>query len=44
MGGALTVPGNVSDWSEANINQDPDAADYVVKHINTTMIGLDVTL
>lgn len=44
MGGALTVPGNVSDWSEANINQDPDAADYVVKHIDCTMVGLDVTL
>ena len=44
MGGALTVPGNVSPWSEANINQDPDAADYVVKHIDCTMVGLDVTL
>ena len=44
MGGALTVPGNVSDWSEANISQDPEAADFVVKHIDATMIGLDVTL
>ncbi|AZA11628.1 nucleoside hydrolase [Corynebacterium gerontici] len=45
MGGALTVPGNVSPWAEANINQDPEAADYVVRHgKDVTMIGLDVTL
>lgn len=44
MGGALTVPGNVTAWSEANINQDPEAADFVVKHVDTTMVGLDVTL
>ncbi len=45
MGGALTVPGNVSPWAEANINQDPEAADYMVRHgRDITMIGLDVTL
>ncbi|MFD0704605.1 nucleoside hydrolase [Alloscardovia venturai] len=45
MGGALTVQGNVSAWSEANISQDPDAADYVFRSgIPATMIGLDVTL
>lgn len=45
MGGALTVPGNVTPWAEANINQDPEAADYVVRHgKDVTMIGLDVTL
>jgi len=45
MGGALTVPGNVSAWAEANINQDPEAADIVFRRANDiTMIGLDVTL
>ncbi|KGO31602.1 nucleoside hydrolase [Oenococcus alcoholitolerans] len=45
MGGALTVPGNVTSFSEANINQDPLAADIVCKNIpNLTMVGLDVTL
>lgn len=45
MGGALTVQGNVNGWSEANISQDPDAADYVFRSgIPATMIGLDVTL
>ena len=45
MGGALTVPGNVSAVAEANISQDPDAADYVFRHgENVTMVGLDVTL
>ena len=45
MGGALTVSGNVSPWAEANINQDPDAADVVFRSgIDATMIGLDVTL
>ena len=29
MGGALTVPGNVTPFTEANINQDPQAADQV---------------
>lgn len=45
MGGALTVPGNVSPWAEANINQDPDAANDVFRQASdVTMIGLDVTL
>ncbi|WBT07887.1 nucleoside hydrolase [Corynebacterium sp. SCR221107] len=45
MGGALTVPGNVAPWAEANINQDPEAADIMVrKTADITMIGLDVTL
>lgn len=45
MGGALTVCGNVSPWAEANISQDPDAANYVFRSgIHSTMIGLDVTL
>lgn len=45
MGGALTVPGNVSPWAEANINQDPEAADIMVRSVaDITMIGLDVTL
>jgi len=45
MGGALSVSGNVSPWAEANISQDPDAADAVLRSgIDATMIGLDVTL
>ena len=45
MGGALTVPGNVTAWSEANINQDPEATDLMFRGLrDVTMIGLDVTL
>lgn len=45
MGGALVVPGNVTPYTEANINQDPEAADYVFKHAKRlVMVGLDVTL
>ena len=45
MGGALTVSGNTSPWAEANISQDPDAADAVFRSgIDATMVGLDVTL
>lgn len=45
MGGALTVPGNVSPWAEANINQDPDAANDLFRAAkDLTMVGLDVTL
>lgn len=45
MGGALTVPGNVNAWTEANINQDPDAANRVFRSgVPATMVGLDVTL
>lgn len=45
MGGALTVSGNVTPWSEANISQDPEAADAVLRSgVSATMVGLDVTL
>ena len=45
MGGALTVPGNVTPYTEANINQDAEAADYVFKNAkHLVMVGLDVTL
>ncbi|HJF29266.1 nucleoside hydrolase [Ligilactobacillus saerimneri] len=45
MGGALTVPGNVSPAAEANIAQDPEAANIVLRGgFNITMVGLDVTL
>ncbi|CAB0726676.1 nucleoside hydrolase [Corynebacterium diphtheriae] len=45
MGGALTVPGNVSQWAEANVNQDPEAADIMVRNAgDITTVGLDVTL
>lgn len=45
MGGALTVPGNVSPWAEANIIQDPEAANYMLlTGADLTMVGLDVTL
>ncbi|MEJ4100427.1 nucleoside hydrolase [Corynebacterium mastitidis] len=45
MGGALTVPGNVNAWTEANISQDPEAADVLLRSgADVTMIGLDVTL
>ncbi len=44
MGGALTVPGNVSPCAEANIANDPEAADRVFRSgLHTTMVGLDVT-
>ena len=45
MGGALTVPGNVTPCAEANINQDTEAADLVLRQCeDVTMVGLDVTL
>lgn len=45
MGGALTVEGNVTPVAEANINQDPKAADEVMKsNLPLTMVSLDVTL
>lgn len=45
MGGALTVPGNVAPWAEANVNQDPEATNLLFqKAKDVTMIGLDVTL
>ncbi|WP_268913385.1 nucleoside hydrolase [Lentilactobacillus sp. SPB1-3] len=45
MGGALTVPGNVTNVTEANIQQDAAAANRVfTSPIHLTMVGLDVTL
>lgn len=45
MGGALTVPGNVAEWAEANINQDPEASNEMFRTVkDATMVGLDVTL
>ncbi|AEA01859.1 MULTISPECIES: nucleoside hydrolase [Aerococcus] len=45
MGGALTVCGNVSAFAEANISQDPAAADKLFRSgLPVTMVGLDVTL
>lgn len=45
MGGALTVPGNVTTWSEANVAQDPAATDFLFRTArDVTMVGLDVTL
>ncbi|BDR54325.1 ribosylpyrimidine nucleosidase [Bombiscardovia apis] len=45
MGGALTVSGNVAPWREANISQDPEAADALFRSgAQVTMVGLDVTL
>lgn len=45
MGGALTVPGNVSATAEANIHQDPNAANLVMRSgLPLTMVGLDVTM
>lgn len=44
MGGALTIPGNVSPYTEANISQDPEAAKYLFESgVDVTMVGLDVT-
>ena len=44
MGGALTVCGNVSPCAEANIANDPEAANIVfTSGAPITMIGLDVT-
>ena len=45
MGGALTVRGNITPYAEANIYNDPEAADYVFNSgLDLTVIGLDVTL
>jgi len=44
MGGAATVPGNVSAVAEANIHNDPEAANIVFNAgWPVTMVGLDVT-
>lgn len=45
MGGALTVMGNVTLNSEANIHEDPLAAKILFESgANVTMVGLDVTM
>lgn len=45
MGGAINVNGNVTPVAEANIYNDPDAADIVITaEWPVTLVGLDVTL
>lgn len=45
MGGALTVPGNVTPCAEANIHEDAESAHIVfTSGLPFTMVGLDVTL
>ena len=45
MGGAVNVPGNVNEYSEANIISDPEAAEYVCSSgIQLKLVGLDVTM
>lgn len=45
MASALTVPGNVNEFAEANIHRDPQAAKYVFESdVEMTLVGLDVTL
>lgn len=45
MGGAVTVPGNVTPTAEANIYSDPEGATRVIEAgFHMTMVGLDVTM
>ncbi len=45
MGGALTVPGNITPYAEANIYADACAAKYVFESgIPIVLVGLDVTM
>lgn len=45
MGGAVTVPGNVTAYAEANIHSDPEAAELVFgSGLPVTLVGLDVTM
>lgn len=45
MGGAATVPGNVTPLAEANFHNDPEAASIVVAAgYRLVLVGLDVTL
>ncbi|TCP19535.1 purine nucleosidase [Scopulibacillus darangshiensis] len=44
MGGAVTVPGNVTPFAEANIHTDADAAQFTFQSgLPVTLVGLDVT-
>lgn len=44
MGCALTVPGSVNAWTEANVSQDPEAADTVLRSgLPLVIVGRDVT-
>ncbi|CAH0122494.1 MULTISPECIES: nucleoside hydrolase [unclassified Paenibacillus] len=45
MGGAVTVPGNVTPHAEANIYADPEAAEFLFRSgVPITLVGLDVTM
>ncbi|REK77513.1 nucleoside hydrolase [Paenibacillus paeoniae] len=45
MGGAVTVPGNVTPYAEANIHSDPEAAEFVFgSGLPIKLVGLDVTM
>ncbi len=45
MGGAVGVAGNVTEWAEANIYGDPEAADHIfMSDVPVLMVGLDATL
>lgn len=45
MGGAITVPGNITPYGEANIVADPEAAAVVfASGVRLKLVGLDVTL
>ncbi len=44
MGGSISARGNVTQWAEANIFGDPEAADIVFRsQLQVTLVGLDVT-
>ncbi|GAB3211707.1 nucleoside hydrolase [Marinactinospora thermotolerans] len=45
MGGAVRAPGNVTPWAEANIANDPEAAEVVLAAgFDLTLVALDVTM
>lgn len=45
MGGAVRAPGNVTPWAEANIDNDPEAAEVVfAAGFDLTLVALDVTM
>ncbi|WP_433270739.1 nucleoside hydrolase [Actinosynnema sp. CS-041913] len=44
MGGAVTVPGNITPYADANTWHDPEATDIVLRAgYDLTLVGLDVT-